>query len=313
MMELINQYTNYERDVMNHSLIWESRYYTLKRFNAFLIKKYNGGYTVFDVKLQDILDFITHEKHTPITTGHKHWKYPWPSAIFNKIVAIRMFFKYLNMIWEKISFNWEQIPMYKMPDKKREPMKKEDYEKLRVAPYLYADSYLEAVRDELLIEIPWETWLRRAEIVRVKFEDFKNENRQFQILVKGWRYENVFFSEWLRKKVLKFEKELKKKYPYTIRTYVISHIKIRDRGRQFPPEKASMTLHKYVRILQEKWELDRDVTLHMARHSFAMRCVYSGISQQATMQLMRHKDPKSTLQYYHLNDTRLKNQYDLIK
>ena len=313
MIELINQYTNYERDVMNHSLIWESRYYTLKRFDKFLKEKYGGTYTVFDVKLQDILDFITHEKHTPITTGHHHWKYPGPSAIFNKIVAIRMFFKYVNMIWEKISFNREQIPMYKMPDKKREPMKKEDYEKLRVAPYLYADSYLEAVRDELLIEIPWETWLRRAEIVRIKFEDFKNENRQFQILVKGWRYENVFFSEWLRKKVLKFEKELKKKYPYTIWTYVISHIKIRDRGRQFPPEKASMTLHKYVRILQEKGELDRDVTLHMARHSFAMRCVYSGISQQATMQLMRHKDPKSTLQYYHLNDTRLKNQYDLIK
>jgi hypothetical protein len=68
-----------------------------------------------------------------------------------------MFCKFLNIIGYKLKFNWEQIPMYKCPDKKREPMRKEDYEKLREAPYVYADSYLEAVRDELLIDIPRET------------------------------------------------------------------------------------------------------------------------------------------------------------
>lgn len=293
--------------------MWEARYYTLKRFDKFLSKIYGDAYTVFDIKLQDILDFISHERRTPITTWHKVWKYPWPSAILNKLISIRMFFKYLSMIWNKLSFNWEQIPIYKCPNKKREPMKKEDYEKLRKATYLYADSHLESIRDELLVAIPWETWLRRAEIVRVRFDDFKNENRQFQILVKWGRYENVFFSESLKNKVLEFEIALKKKYPFTIWTYVISHIKVRDRWRAFTPERASMTLHKYVKILQEKWEIGNNVTLHMARHSFAMRCVFSGISQQATMQLMRHKDPKSTLQYYHLNDTRLRWQFDKIK
>ena len=58
---------------------------------------------------------------------------------------------------------------------------------------------------------------------------------------------------------------------------------------------------------------NKRLTLHMERHSFAMRCVYSWLSQQATTQLMRHKDPKITLHYYHMNDTRLLNQYDLIK
>jgi integrase len=133
------------------------------------------------------------------------------------------------------------------------------------------------------------------------------------VLVKWWRYENVFISQHLKNRILKFEQELKNKYPYTIWTYVISHIKIRDRGRVFTPERASSTIHKYVSILQEKWELDKNITLHQARHSFAMRCVYSGISHQATMQLMRHKDPKSTLHYYHLNDTWLQEQFDKVQ
>ena len=57
---------------------------------------------------------------------------------------------------------------------------------------------------------------------------------------------------------------------------------------------------------------NKKMCLHQERHSFAMRCVYSWLSQQATTALMRHKDPKITLHYYHMDDTRLLNQYDLI-
>lgn len=313
MIDLILQYRDFERNVLNHSLVWEVRYYTLKKFDLFLREKKWNSYTVYDIELQDILWFITKLKTTPITHWwHKNGKYPWEHSIFNSLCAVRMFFKYLNVIWYRLQFNWEQIPLYKCPEKKREPMKKEDYEKLRIAPILYADSYLEWLRDQLLIDIPRETWLRRAEIVRIRFEDFHQDGRQFQVLVKWGRYENVFVSEQLKQRILNFEKELKKAYPFTLWVYVISHIKIRDRWRPFCPERASSTVHKYVNILQENWELDKNITLHQARHSFAMRCVYSWISQQATMQLMRHKDPKSTLHYYHLNDSRLQQQYDKI-
>lgn len=313
MEELISQYINYERNVLNHSWMRESRRYMLKKLNEFLIRSLWKNFSIQDVQLKELIAFITEVKTTPITTWHKSWKFPSPSAIYNYLCCLRMFFKFLNFIWYKLKFNREQIPIYRCPDKKREPMSEQEYNLLRQAPLQYADSELEWMRDELLIEIPRETWLRRAEIVRIRFEDFHHQNRQFQILVKWWRYESVFFSEWLRKKILKFESELKRRYPFTMRVYVISHIKTRDRWRWFTPEKASTTCHKYVKLLQEKWLLNKNITLHQARHSFAMRCVYSWLSQQATTQLMRHKDPKSTLQYYHLNDSRLQSQFDSIQ
>ena len=103
-----------------------------------------------------------------------------------------------------------------MDDIKREPMKKEDYEILHQAPLLYNDLDRQDIilRDQLLFEIPRETWLRRAELSRLKFEYFHNENRQFQIEVKWGRYESVFFSEALRRKVLKYEEVVKAKYKY---------------------------------------------------------------------------------------------------
>ena len=314
MNELILQYADYEKNVLNHSYVRQRKYYSLRKLDLFLRERRWKDFTVYDIELQDILAFITRLKSTPITCGwNKHWDYPEASTIFNCICSVRMFFKYLNIIWYKLKFNREEIPIYKMPEKRREPMKKEDYEKLRMAPLLYADNYLEWLRDQLLIDIPRETWLRRAEIIRIKFEDFHTDRRQFQILVKWWRYENVFVPENLKKRILKYEEEVKQKYPTYIRTYVFSYFNTRDRWKPFKPNMASIICRKYVKILQNKWELDRIITLHQARHSFAMRCVYSGISQQATMQLMRHKDPKSTLNYYHLNDTWLQNQFDMIK
>lgn len=313
MTEFIQQYIDYERNVLNHSLVRKWRFYFLEKMHNFFLEAIWENYDVSEIELRHILSFITKVKNTPIKTWHKTWKYPSSSAIYNYLSWIRMFFKYLNFIWCKLKFSREQIPIYACPDKKREPMTKEEYELLRQAPFLYNENFLESLRDELLFVIPRETWLRRAEITRITFDDFKKWNRQFEILVKWWRYESVFFTKYLQEKVLKFESELRKKYPHIIRKYITSNLNVRDRWRWFTPEKASATCRKYVKILQEKWLLHRDVTLHQARHSFAMRCVYSWLSQQATTQLMRHKDPKSTLHYYHLNDSRLKQQFDQIQ
>ena len=314
MNEYILQYINYDRNVLNHNQIRECRYYELKKMHEYFLFKKWIEYRIEDIELNDIVDFVSQLRTTPITNWwNRLWKYLSDSSVYNYLVSIRMFFKYVSTIWIRTRFNREQIPIFRCPDKKREPMTETEYRILRQAPLLYADSTLEWIRDELLIVIPRETWLRRAEIVRIRFEDFHHKNRQFQVLVKWWRYESVFFSESLRQKILDYEEQLKKTFPFTYREYVISHLKVRDRWKKFPPEKASTTLHKYVKILQDKWLIRKNITLHQARHSFAMRCVYSWLSQQATTQLMRHKDPKSTLQYYHLNDSRLLNQYDLIR
>ena len=51
----------------------------------------------------------------------------------------------------------------------------------------------------------------------------------------------------------------------------------------------------------------------MERHSFATNCVLSGLSQQATTKLMRHRNPTTTLRYYHLDNKWIKSEYDKIK
>jgi site-specific recombinase XerD len=73
-----------------------------------------------------------------------------------------------------------------MDEIQREPMSKDDYELLKQATIIYNNPDRQDIilRDQLLFEIPRETGLRISEIVRCRFEDFYNKNRQFKIEVK---------------------------------------------------------------------------------------------------------------------------------
>lgn len=320
MKELMLNFIDFEKNIKNHSNVRQRYYYHLRMLNEYLIFEKWANVQVEDIELTDILDFLNKYKLHKIQHWPTSWKYPSINAVYNMIVSIRMFFRYCNIIWKHLRFNREQIPICKMEDVKREPMKKEDYEILYKAPILYNDLDRQDVilRDRLIFQIPRETGLRRAELTRLKFEHFHSPNRQFQIEVKWWRYESVFFSERLQKKVFEYEDVIRKKYRwYKDMEYLFFYMSQKqvDKWRQMSPKVLWLIVWDYVKKLKKDWLIpeNKKLCLHQERHSFAMRCVYSWLSQQATTQLMRHKDPKITLHYYHLNDTRLKNQYDLIQ
>ena len=309
---LLIDFIDFERNVKNRSLSYQRYYYHVKRLNQYLLWKWI--LIPEEVSLSELLNFLNFYKISRITSWPNAGKYPSRNSLYNMIVSIRMFFKYLTIIWRKLQFNWEQIPIIKMDDIRREPMQKEDYEILRQAPLIYNDREDIILRDQLLFEIPRETWLRRAELSRLKFEYFHNANRQFQIEVKWGRYESVFFSEWLRRRVLKYENLVKEKYRYHNPEYLFFYMWQKEIWKQMSPKVIWIIVWEYVKKLKIDGKVDKKkkLCLHMERHSFAMKCVYSGLSQQATTALMRHKDPKITLHYYHMNNEWLLNQYDKI-
>lgn len=316
LFTLLANFIDFEKNVKNRSLVYQRHYYTIRKLINYLIElKWNLN--VEDIELVDVLNFLNHYKVTKSKFWPKAWNYPSRSSLYNVIVSIRMFFRYATIIWKKIKFNREQIPAIKMEAIKREPMGKEDFEMLRIAPLLYNDLDRQDIilRDQLIFEIPWETGLRRAELTRLKFEHFHTNNRQFKIEVKWGRFENVFFSEKLRNKILKYEQIVLNKYRFFNPEYLFFYMWQKDIGKQMTPRCIGIVVLDYVKKLKSDWKLseNKKLSLHMERHSFAMKCVYSGLSQQATTALMRHKDPKITLHYYHMNDEWLLNQYDLIK
>lgn len=306
--EILQRRCDYEQNVRNHNSRI-NRFYIIRNFwkYFFATKK---DFKVEEIELYEIISYLVYYR----TTKNCRWTIPSRSAEYNVICAIRTFFKFCNMLWMHLKFNREQIPMFKQDPVKREPMSEEDYQLMHTAIRLFSKNEESRIRDELMIEIPRETWLRKSEIVRLKFTDFHNTNRQFRVLVKWNRYESVFFSERLQKKVFEYENLLNQKYKHLDIEKLFVCLWQKEKWKEISSHLLWKHFLLIVKRMKKEWMIpqNKQLCLHQERHSFAMRCVYSWLSQQATTRLMRHKDPKITLHYYHLNDSRLLNQYDSI-
>lgn len=307
MKNLLYDFLQYSKDINYRSsdTLVHYKYDMLKFIEFMKYKKWKFEINIEDVKFTDCIERLeTYKENRKVSR----------STISTLSNSLRQFFKYSAMIWKKLQFNVEQLPIIKKERKPYDMMKKEEYEILVQAPLIYEESPILAERNQLLIEIPYRTWLRRAEILRCKFEHFHNENRQFQILWKGGYHDRVFFTEDLRNKVLRFEeniKEFTKKRPFKM-DFLFVWLDNKNRWKPLAPKYINILFRKYSEYLINEWKITRVLHPHMERHSFATNCVYAWLSQQATTRLMRHRDPKTTEWYYHMNDTWLKSQFDKI-
>lgn len=307
MKNLIYNFLQYSKDIdfRADSVILHYKY-DLLNFRQYLKYMYKKSeIKVEEITMQSCIDWIEHYKITRNASKN---------TLSNIATSNRKFFKYCSKLWYKIQFNVEELPLIKKERKPFDMIHKEEYEILHQAPLIYEEIPILAERNQLLIEIPYKTWLRRSEILRCKFEHFHAENRQFQILWKGWYYDRVFFTEDLRNKVLQFEynlKEYTKKRPLDT-DFIFVGLDNKNRWKPLAPKYVNILFSKYSANLINDWKITRKLHPHMERHAFATNCVYAWLSQQATTRLMRHRDPKTTEWYYHMNDKRLRSQFDMI-
>lgn len=308
MRNIIYDFLQYAKDILYRSQDVLNHYrYDLLNLEQFLLFKHaTTKVNIEEITMQECIQRIeNYKENRKVSKNTLSWK----------ATSMKQFFKYCSTMWYKLKFNIEQLPNIKKERKPYDMMKKSEYEIFIQAPLFYEEKEIIAERNQLLIEIPYKTWLRRSEILRCKFEHFKSENRQFQILWKWWYYDRVFFTDDLWKKVLQFEKNLKeytKKRPMKT-DYIFVWLDNKNRWKPLASKYVNILFRKYSENLMKEWKIERRLHPHMERHAFATNCVYAGLSQQATTRLMRHRDPKTTEWYYHMNDTWLKSQYDMIQ
>lgn len=296
------------QDVVNH------HYYNLKQFYEYVAARKGMLVSTKDIELKDCLDFLAHYRNTPIQYWPNQGKFPSQNTLCEKSKSLRMFFEYVRMLWVPW-FNREMIPKLKKTRDRIDMMKADEYQILRQAPLRYEDKPILALRNQLLIDIPYHTGLRRSEVLRCTFEWFHSPNRQFDILGKWGYVDAVFFTEELRERVLRYEVAVREftKYRPINSDFIFVGLDNKNRWKPLAPKYVNLLFQKYSKKLIEDWKITRTLKPHMERHSFATNCVFSWVSQQATTKLMRHRDPKTTERYYHMDNNWLRGEFDKIK
>lgn len=239
-----------------------------------------------------------------ITELHKKYK---QKTIKRKIASIKAFYSYLEE--EELV---EQNPFRKIKVKFKETIilpriiSREEIEQL--LNYIYASlsnlsgiQYKHSLRDAAVVEVFFATGARVYEISNIREENINLNSGLIRIMGKGGKERYIQISNTdvlgiLRKYYAENELEIKKS----------GYFFVNNRGNRYTEQSIRLMLKKHTL----KAGIQRKITPHMFRHSFATYLIEEGVDVSCVQQILGHSSIKTTQIYIHVA---AKKQADILR
>lgn len=219
-------------------------------------------------------------------------------SINRKISALRTFFKYLQ---EKKIVKTNKVNYITMPKFEKElpnVLGREDINKLRDA---VNTSKITGIRDRLIIELLYSSGIRASELIDLNEYMINIEERELRVIGKGNKERITFFSENSKKWLEKYIEEKKKKYSNYTKDVVFANSK----GEKL----TTRSLRRLIADYAKKAGLQKEVTPHVFRHTFATELLNNGVDIRYLQELLGHSSISTTQVYTHVSKALLKDVY----
>jgi len=247
--------------------------------------------TALNIKYDDINSYIKYLKENNYEV----------SSIVRKIVSIKLFHKYLseNYNIEDVSIKIETPRFYrKLPN----ILTIEEVDKLLdinlITPFDY--------RNKAMLELMYSSGLRVSELVNLKLNDIDLDNSYVRCFGKGSKERIVPIGEialeYLNIYLTNYRDSLKKGY-YTENIFLNNH------GKEMTRQGFFLIIKK---IAKEK-EIDKNITPHMLRHSFATHLLNNGADLRTIQEMLGHSNISTTQIYTNVSTDILKENYKLFQ
>jgi integrase/recombinase XerC len=222
-------------------------------------------------------------------------------SIARKLSAARSFFRYLTR--EKLAREnpFENILTPKLPKKLPNFLYPEEIKALLERPD--KKSAL-GRRDLAILEVLYGTGIRVAELIKVKLNQVDFEEEEIRVFGKGSKERVVIFGSCAREAMRNYLQQRKLLLPKNQNSTAFFV------GRSG----AALTARQVERIVQSyarKAGLQKRVTPHTLRHSFATHLLEGGADLRMVQELLGHVSLSTTQVYTHVTKERLKRVYDL--
>ena len=282
-LELFRNYLIVERGLSLNSV---SSYMTdLKLFFNFLDTR--GIDSADKIRKKDIIDFMFNEKQRSMTSR----------TISRRLISIKLFFRFLQN--EKyISHNEaELIESPKLWSNLPEVLSISEVERLLEQPDQTA---AEGARDRAILEVLYATGMRISELANLKLVDFNAESGTVICKGKGNKERIIpvgsaaidYINRYLEMHRGKYLKNEKCEFLFVTRL-----------GGRFSRDGLYKTIQKYVNRLG----LNRKVSPHTLRHSFATHLLSSGADLRSIQAMLGHAQISTTQLYTRVDQAKLKS------
>ncbi|SYW02865.1 Tyrosine recombinase XerD [Oenococcus oeni] len=159
------------------------------------------------------------------------------------------------------------------------------------------------LRNRALLETMYATGFRVSEICNLKLADLHDELGLITTIGKGQKQRIVPIGEM---SLLYISKYFKESRPILLKDKESPYLFLNDHGHRI----SRQGIFKLVKEIAIKAGIDKDISPHTLRHSFATNLLENGADLRIVQELLGHSDISTTQIYTHVSQKHIRAQYN---
>lgn len=274
---------------------------TERRLSDKTVIKYEGGLHQFEQFIADTFSIINVEEIKP--TEIREWQVHLSdrgnavATVKGQLVILRSFYKYLRRQGIINVDVMAKVVTPKMP--KHLPIFYTEKETAKIYDSMYFSNDFEGHRDQLMLQVLYETGIRRAEVVGMTESSVDFSAKTLKVLGKRDKERIIPLENELLHNIkcyfsLKKQKDIQSEFFF-----------VRSDGKQFTANDVYRVVKKYMTLFSKA---DK-ISPHIFRHSFATHMLNEGADIGAIKELLGHTDLSATEIYTHVTRQHIKEEY----
>lgn len=220
------------------------------------------------------------------------------STISRNLASIRSFYQYLVRTKKIKEDPTEGIQSPKVEKRVPSVLSSKEVELLLEQPKAVD---LKGIRDKAMLEFAYATGMRVTEIINLNLEDV-NLKEGYVSCTNANKQRNIPLGAI---SINALKEYIKKARPYLIKSEDEKSLFVNINGKRL----TRQGFWKIIKYYKEQAHIEKDITPHVLRHSFATHLLQNGADLKAIQAMLGHSDISSTQVYMQFQDGALKDVY----
>lgn len=220
------------------------------------------------------------------------------STISRNLASIRSFYQYLVRTKKIKEDPTEGIQSPKVEKRVPSVLSSKEVELLLEQPKAVD---LKGIRDKAMLEFAYATGMRVTEIINLNIEDV-NLKEGYVSCTNANKQRNIPLGAI---SINALKEYIKKARPYLIKSEDEKSLFVNINGKRL----TRQGFWKIIKYYKEQAHIEKDITPHVLRHSFATHLLQNGADLKAIQAMLGHSDISSTQVYMQFQDGALKDVY----